>query len=96
MGLSKHTHLSDFGASQEEKCQAVRRDFIYWNKVVFGNAKFRIKAIEDQIKAIQDLDPSYENLDMETTLNVELNKWLEREEVKWLQKSRELWLREGD
>ena len=79
-----------------KKFQTVRRDFIYWNKMVFGNAKVQIKAIEDQIKAIQDLDPSRENLDMEVALNVKLNEWLEREEAKWLQKSRELWLREGD
>uniref|UniRef100_A0A2N9J510 Reverse transcriptase zinc-binding domain-containing protein n=1 Tax=Fagus sylvatica TaxID=28930 RepID=A0A2N9J510_FAGSY len=74
-----------------KKFQTVRRDFIYWNKMVFGNAKVRIKAIKDQIKAIQDLDPSRENLDMEAALNVKLNEWLEREEAKWLQKSRELW-----
>uniref|UniRef100_A0A2N9GPX3 Reverse transcriptase zinc-binding domain-containing protein n=1 Tax=Fagus sylvatica TaxID=28930 RepID=A0A2N9GPX3_FAGSY len=80
----------------DRKCQRVKHEFIHWNKHVFGNTKARIKALEDKIKEIQDLDPCQENIEMEAALNVELNEWLEWEELKWKQKSKELWLRKGD
>ena len=79
-----------------QKYQNVRKKLISWNKMVFGFAKTRIQEIEKLIRKIQSLDPSQENLEIEASLNLELNEWLEREEVKWRQKSRELWLREGD
>ena len=37
-----------------------------------------------------------ENLELEASLNLELDDWLEREDLKWKQKSRELWAKEGD
>ena len=37
-----------------------------------------------------------ENFELEASLNLELDDWLEREDLKWKQKSRELWAKEGD
>ena len=79
-----------------KKCHRVKKEFVNWNKSVFGQTKARISAIEEKIKVLQELPPSEENIKMEAALNLELNEWLEREELKWKQKSRELWLKEGD
>ena len=77
-------------------CQKARKDFIKWNRSMFGFVKSRIKEIENKLKLVQDLDPTQENLAMEAALHLELNEWLEREELKWRQKSKELWLKDGD
>jgi hypothetical protein len=79
-----------------KKCHRTRKDLISWNRSIFGFAKSRIRAVEDKLKLVQELEPTQENLAIEATLSLELNDWLEREEIKWKQKSRELWLKEGD
>ena len=73
-----------------KKCQKVRDEFIVWNRTCFGIVKNRIKEIEDKIKMLQDMAPTKENLELEASLNIELNDWMEREELKWKQKSQEL------
>ncbi len=67
-----------------------------WNKSCFGCTQSRIKELEEKIKSIQDSAPTKENIELEASLNLELNDWLKREELKWHQKSRELWLKESD
>ena len=57
-----------------QKCQNVCKDLISWNKLVFGFAKSRIQEIEELICKVQSLDPSQENLEMEASLNLELNE----------------------
>ena len=79
-----------------KKCHRTKKDLISWNRSIFGFAKSRIRAIEDKLKLVQELEPTQEKLAIEATLSLELNDWLEREEIKWKQKSRELWLKEGD
>jgi predicted XRE-type DNA-binding protein len=67
-----------------------------WNKSCFGCTQSRIKELEEKIKSIQDAAPTKENIELEASLNLELNDWLKTEELKWHQKSRELWLKESD
>ena len=52
--------------------------------------------IEKMILKIQEADPSQENLEIEASLFLKLNEWLERDGLKWCKKSRALWLMEGD
>jgi hypothetical protein len=66
-----------------KKCQKVRDEFTVWNRTCFGIIKNRIKEIEDKIKMLQDMAPTKENLELEASLNIELNDWMEREELKW-------------
>jgi hypothetical protein len=39
-------------------CQRTKKEFIIWNKTVFGYVKTCIKKIEDKLKVVQALDPS--------------------------------------
>ena len=78
------------------KLDATRRDLKRWNKKCFGNSRERIKELEEKIARLQVSNPTRENLELEASLNLELDDWLEREDLKWKQKSRELWTKEGD
>ena len=67
-----------------------------WNKNCFGISRERIKELEAKIARLQVSNPTRENLELEASLNLELDDWLEREDLKWKQKSREIWVEEGD
>lgn len=41
-----------------KRCQKTKKEFIIWNKTVFGYAKTCIKEIADKLKVVQVLDPS--------------------------------------
>ena len=79
-----------------EKLDATKRDPKRWNESCFGNSRERIKELEQKIAQIQSLEATKENLELEASLNLELDEWLAREDLKWKQKSREIWIREGD
>ena len=68
----------------------------HWNKSTFGNSKEKIKGLKDKIAEIQQAAPTRENLELEASLNLELDEWLAREDMRLWQMSRELWVKEGD
>ena len=79
-----------------KKLEASRRDLKRWNKSCFGSSREKIKELEQKIAQIQSFKATKENLELEASLNLELDEWLAREDLKWKQKSREIWIREGD
>lgn len=74
-----------------KKQDATKGEIRRWNKTNFGRIQERIKALENRLAEIQNVDPSKENLEMEVALNFKLERWQTRNEIKWNQKSRELW-----
>ena len=62
----------------------------------FGNSKEKIKGLKIKIAEIQQSAPTRENLELEASLNLELDEWLAREDMRLRQLSRELWVKEGD
>ena len=79
-----------------KKLDATERDLKRRKKSCFGNSRERIKELEQKIAQIQSFKATKENLELEASLNLELDEWLAREDLKWKQKSREIWIREGD
>ena len=61
----------------------------------FGNSKEKIKGLKIKIAEIQQSAPTRENLELEASLNLELDEWLAREDMRLRQLSRELWVKEG-
>ena len=79
----------------DKKLDATKRDLKRWNKSCFGNSRERIKELEQKIAQIQSLEATKENLELEASLNLELDERLAREDLKWKQKSREIWIKRG-
>ena len=67
-----------------------------WNKSSFGNSKEKINGLKAKIAKVQQFPPTRENLELEASLNLELDEWLDREDMRLRQMSRELWVKEGD
>ena len=65
-----------------EKLSVTCRDLLRWNKENFGNTKEKIKVLQDKILMIQQATPSRENLNLEASLNLELDDWLAREDLR--------------
>ena len=83
-----------YGFRLARKLEETKKDLKKWNKEVFGLVRERIKAIQANIAKIQQKLPT--KLELEASLNLELDDWLTKEDLRWKQKSRELWLKEGD
>ena len=67
-----------------------------WNKSTFGNSKAKIKGLKAKIAELQQFPPTRENLELEASLNLEFDEWLDKEDMRLRQMSRELWVKEGD
>ena len=52
---------------------ATRRDLKRWNKKCLGNSRERIKELEAKIARLQVSNPTRENLELEASLNLELD-----------------------
>ena len=61
-----------------------------------GIQKEKIKDLQDKLLKIQQAAPTKENLNIEASLNLELNEWRAREDLRLRKNSRELWVKEGD
>ena len=61
-----------------------------------GIQKEKIKDLQDKLLKIQQAAPTKENLNIEASLNLELNEWRAREDLRLWKNSRELWVKEGD
>nr|POE54654.1 hypothetical protein CFP56_47295 [Quercus suber] len=60
-----------------KKLDATRRDLKRWNKSCFGSSRERIKELEQKIAQIQSLGATKENLELEASLSLELDEWLQ-------------------
>lgn len=69
------------GFELAKKLSVTSRDLLRWNKEIFGNTKEKIKILQGKIKKIQQVAPSRENLNLEASLNLELDDWLTREDL---------------
>ena len=63
--------------------EETKKDLKKWNKEVFGLVRERIKAKQANIAKIQQKPSTKENLELEASLNLELDDWLTKEELRW-------------
>lgn len=63
------------------KLEETKKDLKKWNKEVLGLVRERIKAIQANIAKIQQKPPT--KLELEASLNLELDDWLTKEELRW-------------
>ena len=71
------------GFDLQENWKRQKKDLKKWNKEVFGLVRERIKAKQANIAEIQQKPPTKENLELEASLNLELDDWLTKEELRW-------------
>ena len=79
-----------------KKLTVTSHELKHWNKSTFGNSKEKIRGLKAKIAEVQQFPPTRENLELEASLNLELDEWLDREDIRLRQMSRELWVKEGD
>ena len=84
------------GAQLNNKLANVKKEAIGWNKFVFGRAYLEIKKKLAELREIQDLITSTEDVREEKTLRKELEGLLNREEIVWAQKAKNNWVLFGD
>nr|POF09760.1 hypothetical protein CFP56_21398 [Quercus suber] len=78
------------------KVTMVRKDFIQWNREVFGKID---KEIQQKMKQLQDLHNNItlvNDISKERMLREDIETLLQREEMMWAQKARSDWILKGD
>lgn len=73
-----------------------RKEFIKWNKQVFGRMENDIRVRQAQLQAIQNSIHTVEDVRKEKLTREELETLMHREEVMWSQKARCNWVVLGD
>uniref|UniRef100_A0A7N2LQ01 Reverse transcriptase n=1 Tax=Quercus lobata TaxID=97700 RepID=A0A7N2LQ01_QUELO len=79
-----------------KKLSVTSTDLVRWNKNSFGNTEEKIKDLQDKLLKIQQVVRTKGNLNLEASLNLELDEWLAKEDLWLRQNSIELWVKEGD
>lgn len=74
----------------------LRKEFIKWNKQVFGRMENDIRVRQAQLQAIQNSIHTVEDVRKEKLTREELETLMHREEVMWSQKARCNWVVLGD
>lgn len=83
--------------SVSEKIQICGEKLLWWDEMVFGNVKRKIRQLNKRLEALQaNKDQSKETIQAIHQIESELDDLLKKEEIMWLQRSRTLWLKEGD
>lgn len=75
--------------------QNVKKALKSWNSNHFGNCYKKIEEINGHIANVQIFDKSYDNLALDSALQVELDIWLKIVET-LCSKSKDKWLKDGD
>ena len=77
----------------KHKITNVKKQFIEWNKQVFGKVK---KEIKDKQKKLQDSIQTFADVRKERELREEIENLMTRGEIMWAEKARSDWIIQGD
>ena len=80
----------------QNKLANVRKQFIKWNKEVFGRVEKKIRTKQQLFQNLQDSIHILEGVRREEELREDLEDLLIKEEIKWAQKARCDWVVQGD
>ncbi|KAL4606260.1 hypothetical protein ACB092_09G089300 [Castanea dentata] len=78
------------------KVYSVRKEFVRWNRNVFGRIEQEINQKKRLLQDLQNNVISMANVGKERELREELECLLKREELMWAQKARSEWILKGD
>ena len=92
-----HSHITGSRAFQlRHKLSSIEKEFLIWNKEVFGRLDHEIYQIQLQLQIIQNSISSIDDVHKESVVRGELEILLQREEIMWAQKARSDWILLGD
>lgn len=81
---------------QENKLSNVRRDFITWNKEVFGKVEQEIHLKQAQLQQMQNSIYTVEDVRKEKLVRADLETLMHKEDIMWAQKARDNQVIYGD
>ncbi|KAK6117876.1 hypothetical protein DH2020_048376 [Rehmannia glutinosa] len=83
-------------AGFKEKIKSMGMVLMGWEKECFGNVTYQIGKAKEQLRIIQTLPPTQENVSAAKKLEHKISILLQREETMWYQRSRANWIKDGD